>query len=772
MKKSYNLYVCTKDHGRQKNMNDRLFSFIREKLFSACTVFILSLCCLLSVPALASEHRPPSYYHPDFTAGTISLHTGEVITSHSRIHTKTLISASAIDSVSMCDKNNEYRIIWYDKNQKIVESTPWQNIQWTPDKDAPKGPYLRIVCRRKDRGRINNIRSVADSLLIRRTKNEKINLRQGTAVSLNWEIGDYSKEEKNMGDYVRSSSRARATMPIYVGEDLTISCSNSVLQFSLVYLDNNLEVVSVSDWFEPSSITVENAHGFVLLSVRYKDNRIMTDKRLSIIRNSIQVFRRGQNISQPKLKFSAIQNPGDDGDASNAEKRLPDTAEPRQVPDSAVSAQYQKYLTLTAVKYQRNKGDTPYTAAYLFRTNSAPFKFYWADGQPDRLSYLFTWDSSLTETDGGYQPIDYSCTITAENDILFVFRGEKAQYDLSYIRQDASEVMDQSILRKDPIIYPHDDYTKPKVIRFPKGTAPTSWLMSNGTLAEDGRLFVAEYTRCSFDKSYLWQAVAPYDSSENWSRLMAFDVGYPVNEKGESNRDGEWSISNDFKHFHNIDRDPYSGILYTSIGDRDNAASIFYSADDGVTWKPLVANNEAISRQMNFIWQPDAVYWATDSGNLGKHFLFMATRDQTGIISPDSIQKLYRFYTHTATYQLCYLREPEALLALERYDGRMSSGPLNVYYFNLSTHKMRLIRRILSAQENTFLGFRCEAITAWQGASDDCIVCGFSYFPNQMAVLGNPGNPYFLTDNGSVLAEYGDESNISCVNNLMIRVIQ
>ena len=85
---------------------------------------------------------------------------------------------------------------------------------------------------------------------------------------------------------------------------------------------------------------------------------------------------------------------------------------------------------------------------------------------------------------------------------------------------------------------------------------------------------------------------------------------------------------------------------------------------------------------------------------------------------------------------------------------------------------MRLIRRILSAQENTFLGFRCEAITAWQGASDDCIVCGFSYFPNQMAVLGNPGNPYFLTDNGSVLAEYGDESNISCVNNLMIRVIQ
>ena len=61
--------------------------------------------------------------------------------------------------------------------------------------------------------------------------------------------------------------------------------------------------------------------------------------------------------------------------------------------------------------------------------------------------------------------------------------------------------------------------------------------------------------------------------------------------------------------------------------------------------RQLGVPQSTISRQINFIWQPDAVYWATDSGNLGKHFLFMATRDQTGIISPDSIQKLYRFYT-------------------------------------------------------------------------------------------------------------------------------
>ena len=510
-----------------------------------------------------------------------------------------------------------------------------------------------------------------------------------------------------------------------IGERCIINCENPNFVYKVCLYDENSNFVGIygtaSEWLAGET-TVKGK--YARLKVKYTDGRSLTGW-VDTIRSSISIIRYGDERTLKKAKFSAIPSP----DPATIESPDP------------------RFLTMCATKTRYAANKIPVTIGWLYRTNAEPYKFYYSSGVPDRLEYLFTWDKTATYN-GSADPMKYAIGITQEGDIICVARGE-------YLGA-----------RYNPTVYPHDDLENPVVVDFGSSAKPTGWLQNDGFYAgDDGFFCFGEYTRPALVTTSIWKVETPYTSKDSWSIKKTFTLS-------GSNVEG-------MKHTHNVDRDPFTGLMYASTGDDETGAKFLFSDDEGDTWTVFLETNdgsgitniEKYCRQLNFIWTREYIYWATDSRMAQSHCLFRATRLQNGLLDVQNIETLYTFPSdRTATYHICYLPNPKGFLLLNRYDLR-DKCPMDVFFYDLDAGEMQNIGTLgnLSATLTTgcYLGFRCDAVSHYPYYSGNKIICGFALSPNNMQIYNN----VYSSQTETFGYAQSDADNDGKVNNIVIEVL-
>ena len=514
------------------------------------------------------------------------------------------------------------------------------------------------------------------------------------------------------------TSKSRKTFIMENNTDPVVSMRINTTDFTTAgdYIEiSNVVITDLSDVYgegnEPSLVTYndqlkELPNGFyrdvftITKHGRLKASNVRLDRNNSLFESrTVEGALNELKASKYKLEISAITNNG------------------------GIKATKSEYPILFGVKMSNErKNEHPRPIGWLYYMNKEPYDIYYADGNPDKLEYLFTWNKDVTYG-GNKTPMNYSPFITKDGDIIFVFRGEQVD---DYTTQPSFNPE----ARQNPIIYPSDDYNNPVVVDFGDKIKPTSWLMNCGAdYIYDKDIFMfAEYTRTVHKKSYTWKVTKPFTNPDNWRRVQEFDLS------------GEYIDG--MKHMHTVNYDPFSGAVYTSTGDDSTAAAIYVSKDYGETWdieidNSVYPNAEKYARVLNFIFTKDKVYWATDSFKRDMHFLFEVNRDADGYADFSSITELAELPERQATYILCLTENPNGLLILDRYDNK-SNKPMNVYFWSFKTQSLHTIHTLYPLDGKvTNVGFRPEATNFYQAINDKRIVSGFGYRPNENEGLGN-----------------------------------
>lgn len=416
-----------------------------------------------------------------------------------------------------------------------------------------------------------------------------------------------------------------------------------------------------------------------------------------------------------------------------------------------------QYLALVAVKEKNVLGNVPVTVGYLYRTVTTPYKLYYAQGKPDNIKYLCDWDSSIAGATHN-APIWYSFGITDEGDIICVHRGE--------IEAPSSER-----IRDNPIVYPHTDYAHPVLVEL-TGTKPTSWISNCGNYVESGHFFFGEYIRSGHTEANVWDVSAPYTQAANWTVIKTY-------ERDTDPSDPSTMVLGKIEHIHHVSRDPFSGILYVTTGDHHTEARIDYLQNG--TWGILAEGDEEICRQLNFVYTPTYIYWASDAFSVydpdtetmvgGAHKFFRAKRDANGFIDLDNLERYSIPYLSgsIATYHVAYVKDPECILILDRQDASSNFTELPFHVWDIKGERLEYAGQCKTARGSVaqFLGFRCECCQHYPNLYNSVISIGFSLYPNSIDVCGNP-NPAIITSQGGVTST--DATNKNQVNSMTVTV--
>lgn len=418
-----------------------------------------------------------------------------------------------------------------------------------------------------------------------------------------------------------------------------------------------------------------------------------------------------------------------------------------------------QYLALVAVKERNELGKMPVTVGYLYRTVTSPYKLYYAQGKPDNIKYLCDWDSSIAGASNN-TPIWYCFGMTDEGDIICVHRGE-------------IEPSDSARVRDNPIVYPHTDYAHPVLVEL-TGTKPTSWISNSGDFAESGHFFFGEYIRDGHTEANVWDVSSPYTSAANWTVIKTY-------ERDTNPSDPSSMVLGKIEHIHHVSRDPFSGILYVTTGDHYTEARIDY-LNNG-TWGILAEGDEEVCRQLNFVYTPTYVYWASDAFSIydpeteqmvgGAHKFFRATRDANGLIDLTNLERfpIPYLYGSIATYHVAYVKDPECVLILDRQDNTSEYTELPFHVWNIKEERLEYANQCKTArgEYSEYLGFRCECCQHYPNLYDSTLSVGFSLYPNSIAVCGNP-NPNIIPSQGGNTAT--DSVNKNQVNSMTLEVVK
>jgi len=90
----------------------------------------------------------------------------------------------------------------------------------------------------------------------------------------------------------------------------------------------------------------------------------------------------------------------------------------------------------------------------------------------------------------------------------------------------------------------------------------------------------------------------------SWKKIVEFPSAY----ESVNNR----SIINACRHIHTITTDPYTGNIWMGTGDVDENSHIYYSADNGDSWK-RVGFGSQMWRVLSIWFTKDYIYWSTDT---------------------------------------------------------------------------------------------------------------------------------------------------------------
>lgn len=343
-------------------------------------------------------------------------------------------------------------------------------------------------------------------------------------------------------------------------------------------------------------------------------------------------------------------------------------------------------------------------------------KFFISSSKYGEKALAFIFD---TEVFGNFEPHHYSMNFDAQGNIICVYRTE-------YLARDSGDVA-----KRNPIVLVRENNFEAVEIDFGEDLKPSGWLQNSGFISTDNYLMFTEYTRPSVDTANTWKVSYPITDRANWKIVQSFTVYNNVDNGDEPNV---------VKHLHSVNRDPYTGYIYTSSGDEDRHAKMFVSKDNGETFTQILENSQKYCRTLNFIFDKDFIYWATDSHG-SVHYMFKAPRTADGVLDIANVVDIELFATDSSpTYAAIMMRSIDAILLLGRSDGAANSVMVDV--FDLTTQSIKRIDEIPTAEGvASTLGFRCECFEYYP-RDNECIV-GFSKalggggYENKLGILGN-----------------------------------
>lgn len=337
---------------------------------------------------------------------------------------------------------------------------------------------------------------------------------------------------------------------------------------------------------------------------------------------------------------------------------------------------------------------------------------------------------------------DYKFAIRQNGDIIAVYRNEfdtTGSYDSS---------LDDK--RQNPMVALYsENYATWHEVDFGSAIKPTGWLENCGCcILPDGDILFAEYTRLSvLWTANLWRIKAGADITlaSSWERLKTFRV---------AQNDTDTYDETYIEHFHTVQVDPYTGIIYFATGDKGNKSQIWYSKDGGDTWTQqtfvdpdtgdTVTSGPKLFRLLNFNFGKDYVYWSSDDPE--EHVVIRATRNANGGLDQSSVVILAHIdfiSTRPAAYGSVLFEDLGLMVMLERLDSLLGDSML-FRAFDLKTNTVKNICTIKSATgKKAHVGFRTE-YTEFE-PNDDIIKCGFGAsfdYINQNAICGNPAETF------------------------------
>jgi len=350
-------------------------------------------------------------------------------------------------------------------------------------------------------------------------------------------------------------------------------------------------------------------------------------------------------------------------------------------------------------------------------------------------TYLFTWNNTISE---GRSIHEYSLKLMQNGDVICVWKTE--------ILLSGS---DDSV-RKNPIVYVASNNYIPVLVDFGGDIKPSGWFANVGALELDGNLLFCEYTRPSVQRAIIWKVSYPYQNKTNW-----------VNKK-------EIILSGNnvtgLKHWHCIQRDPYTGVIYATTGDDNTGAYVYYSVDDGNTFNILYGPSEKLCRLVNYIFTENWIYWSSDTSIYEFHFFFKAPRT-SGILDHQNITEILQFpnIANLATYNSVFVESINCILFLERFDSNGSSLLLRVYDFN--DNQLKTIDTLTSVIGSSSFGFRLNYVDIYP--TGNSVYCGFSEtlnlysnYANNISKAGNRDASIIHRRNNLIITLQRDGSNI------------
>ena len=311
--------------------------------------------------------------------------------------------------------------------------------------------------------------------------------------------------------------------------------------------------------------------------------------------------------------------------------------------------------------------------------------------------------------------LNYKFGIRDNGDILAVFRSELSKAKTKEYGPELDDV------RKNPrVLLRSEKYRIIHEVPFGdyhadtgEGLKPSGWLENCGFCSlPNGDVLFVEYTRMGVVyTANCWRIEAGSDltDADSWKVVKQFQVAKDDDEEYDE------SV---IEHFHTVQLDPFTGIVYLATGDYKNKAQMWYSRDNGRTWTQqtftdpdtgdTLTSGEKYFRILNYNFTEDEVYWSSDSSK--NHAILRCGRTESGELDPDSIEvlaELEMIEGHPATYGTVFYPEYNLMVLMERCDWTAQSMLFRVY--DLEDGTVKAIDTInVAGDEPRNIGFRTE----------------------------------------------------------------
>lgn len=179
-----------------------------------------------------------------------------------------------------------------------------------------------------------------------------------------------------------------------------------------------------------------------------------------------------------------------------------------------------------------------------------------------------------------------------------------------------------------------------------------SFAYSYDSLSQTTRIFTHDYSVTGLDTfphSVYRKTIRPNDKNDKWEKVFTF---YSKDQWGK-----DQSLFPACRHIHTLVTDPYTGHLWIGTGDLGQLSHIYYSDDNGSTWKHIGFGTQ--EWRVLSIWFTDKyVYWAMDSSQTEK--IFRISRNMFDIKGywPDMSQKITTGYPQSnVMYMISSLKD-------------------------------------------------------------------------------------------------------------------